>query len=212
MPLPIFLWSIQQLDSQWLCQMLTEHTFPNHQITICFHTKKISGVVSDLQTIQQNITSDFPNILIRSKNICIGRLDRVIGSTNIRTLWNLPFLTTTFEIFLSHSSKTSVVPNYPDAYSRFPKTFLNTKSTSVFGDFKRFLGKRKIIITHYISIFIEDLRIIQLKWQRFFNTPQKGNFPKNGILEIYYVPGQYHLSSKGQTRLSFTGLDFTPDS
>ena len=26
------------------------------------------------------------------------------------------------------------------------------------------------------------------------------------------VPGQYHLSSKGQTRLSFTGSGFTPDS
>ena len=79
---------------------------------------------------------------------------RVIGSTNIITLGDNSFFTSSFEIFLPHSSKTSVVLNYPDANAIFPKTLTKNEIALFLGDFREIFGKvEKHHHSQYIPIY-----------------------------------------------------------
>ena len=61
---PIISGYIQQLDGHRLHEMIPENTLTYHQIIVGLNTNKVAGILAYIQSIQQNVASDFSDVAI----------------------------------------------------------------------------------------------------------------------------------------------------
>jgi hypothetical protein len=155
MPQPICAAHIQQFHRQWFLQKFGADTLSHHQITIGFHADKISHVFAAI-IVQNNITSDFGNILVFNQDVCVGRLYRVIGFANTGEFLQRTLFTSSFVIFSSHFLTSEVFPNFSQKLpqnlpkmilkAHIPKNFPNPMFLGgVFAPKNSLLGKLYVI-------------------------------------------------------------------